>query len=390
MSLACYDPKLDPLADLAGDFDYLSTVERESWNARQWTQIAGAMGWAAALDQRLSALRGSRLGLAALDTSALDAFAEVSRGWSEEPARSDRAKIRAESLTTIRELSPSRLWRVESNVGLLPGGACYGLSHWRPQLPERSAGPQVVQLPQRSFLADAGPSYFGDPPPALVRYQSGCGWQTPLRLSLGTYPWIYGHRLQAPAPGLAWRSSGAHQPALRALEIATELWHAEGNLRQDARDVVAHWRHWRATTSPLFAALPDASDARTPGEPTRARPAHRGLSGQRRVGRDHRPARPDLRRRIQFCRGEVRGLLRDAPLVAPRAQPALALAAGADRAERRSLRALAAALDGDAARMSSKKKTNDGSDNNGRKGRSAWRTRTTTRTNPRVRRGGGW
>jgi hypothetical protein len=269
MSLACYDPKLDPLADLAGDFDYLSTVERESWNARQWTQIAGAMGWAAALDQRLSALRGSRLGLAALDTSALDAFAEVSRGWSEEPARSDRAKIRAESLTTIRELSPSRLWRVESNVGLLPGGACYGLSHWRPQLPERSAGPQVVQLPQRSFLADAGPSYFGDPPPALVRYQSGCGWQTPLRLSLGTYPWIYGHRLQAPAPGLAWRSSGAHQPALRALEIATELWHAEGNLRQDARDVVAHWRHWRATTSPLFAALPDANDARTPGEPTR-------------------------------------------------------------------------------------------------------------------------
>ena len=45
--LLCYgdDLQLDALADLAVDFDYLSTIERETWLARQWREIAGTMGW---------------------------------------------------------------------------------------------------------------------------------------------------------------------------------------------------------------------------------------------------------------------------------------------------------------------------------------------------------
>lgn len=282
--LTCYDPELDALADLAGDFDYLSTVEREAWTARQWTEVAAAMGWSDALDQALAGLRRSRIGLADVGATALTTFAGVAKALREDDARVDRAKMRAEALAAIRATSPTNLWRVELDVGGLPGGACYGLAQWRPQVGGLSAGMQsrgggvlapapsggsggrnVVVLPQRIFLAEAGPNYFGGPAPEMVMHQAGCGWQTPLRLSLGTFPWVYGHRLQAPAPGLGWRSSGAHVPSLAALEIASDFWEADGNLRQDARDVVAHWRQWRAATAGPLAMVPTANGEHRPG-----------------------------------------------------------------------------------------------------------------------------
>ena len=287
--LTCYDPELDALADLAGDFDYLSTVEREAWSARQWTEMAAAMGWSDTLDQALAGIRRSRMGLADMSATALTTFAGVASALREDEARADRAKMRAEALAAIRVKSPTNLWRVELDVGGLPGGACYGLSQWRPQIGGLSAGMQarsggsgviapapsggsggkggrnVVVLPQRIFLAEAGPNYFGGPAPEMVMHQAGCGWQTPLRLSLGTFPWVYGHRLQAPAPGLGWRSSGAHVPALTALEIASDFWEAEGNLRQDARDVVTHWRQWRAAIAGPLAMVPSTNSERRPG-----------------------------------------------------------------------------------------------------------------------------
>ena len=274
-TFACYDPELDGFAELAGDFDYLSTIEREAWIARQWTEVAAAMGWSAALDEALAGLRGSRMGLADVSAAALAAFAGVAQGLREDAVRVERAKIRAEVLAEIRLKSPANLWRVELDVGGLPGGACYGLTQWRPQVGGLRAGASsgrsgalapapsggggggrpVVVLPQRIFLAEAGPNYFAGPAPEMVMHQAGCGWQTPLRLSLGTFPWVYGHRLQSPAPGLGWRSAGEHAPARTALEIAAGFWQPEGNLRQDARAVVAAWKTWRATTAGPLAAL---------------------------------------------------------------------------------------------------------------------------------------
>ncbi|MBK8262843.1 MAG: hypothetical protein IPK80_16095 [Nannocystis sp.] len=161
-------------------------------------------------------------------------------------------------------------WQVVISADSLPEGACFNLATW--QSPPLTAGQDsqleaqtrsapdrsdlnIVIRPKRAFLADAGPSYFGDATPETAPIKNNgplCGWNTPLRLSLGTFPWVYGHRLQSPAPALAWKSNAAHQPAHRALQIASGFWQAEGNLRQDARDVVAHWKHWRsAIAGPL-------------------------------------------------------------------------------------------------------------------------------------------
>ena len=285
--LECYDADLDALADLAGDFDFLSTIEREAWISRQWTEIAAATGWADELDTAIAGLRRGRIGLADVSATALAAFRRVARGRLEDESRSDRARVRAEVLGTIGAGPGEDLWRAELDVTSVASGVCYGLTQWRPRPPTVKASqlvgvapgvaggseggaktpskglaaeprPDVVTLPQRAFLADAGPSYFGPPIPSTLLHRPGCGWQTPLRLCLGTFPWVYGHRLQAPAPGLGWRSTAAHQPAAVALEIASGLWQPSGNLRQDAREVAAQWKHWRAATAPLVGSLPAA------------------------------------------------------------------------------------------------------------------------------------
>ena len=291
--LDCYDAELGAFVDeLAGDFDFPSTMEREAWLVRQWTQVAEAGGWADPLAQTLASLRRSRLGLVSIESAAAGAFSSWIRREREDEARQERATVRAQVLETIAARQPANLWRVEVDVGSLPAGVCYGRGLWRPvpsPLPmgglsgvkpggsgltlgvapagggaggdakagagaDANAGP--ITLPQRTFLADAGPSYFWTPTPTTLLHHPGCGWQTPLRLSLGTYPWVYGHRLQAPAPGLSWRSNSQSHPAVVAMRIAAGLWHESGNLQQDAREVASHWKQWRSTTAPLVRALP--------------------------------------------------------------------------------------------------------------------------------------
>ncbi len=272
--LDCYDAALEEFSDdLAGDFDFLSSSEREGWLAQEWTKVAEGGGWEDALTQTLAKLRQTQLGLVSLESAALAAFSSVVRQKREEPGRSDRALVRASVLETLQEKHTAHLWRVKADVGGLPYGACYGRATWQPaplkakggtlagkasdaKVNAPSMGAQVTVLPQPTFLADAGPSYFWDGAPSSQVLDLGCGWSTPLRLSLGTFPWVYGHRLQAPAPGLAWRSNMTKHPATVAMRIAAGMWHPEGNLSTDARDVVAAWKHWRATTQPLVSELP--------------------------------------------------------------------------------------------------------------------------------------
>lgn len=291
--LDCYDDNLDTFTDdLAGDFDFLSSSEREGWLADQWMQVAEGGGWGQTLAETLVKLQQSQLGLVSLEAAALGAFSSFVRREREEPGRSERALARVSVLKGLQELSPGHLWRVETGVESLPFGACYGRATWKPGPLDAKGGklaakpgeskvaakggklaakpgvsegePQgdgghVTVLPQRTFLGDAGPSYFWDPAPSTQIVNLGCGWSTPLRLSLGTFPWVYGHRLQAPAPGLSWRSNATQDPAPAALKIAAGFWHPEGNLTADAREVFAAWKHWRATTGPLIAPLPSST-----------------------------------------------------------------------------------------------------------------------------------
>jgi len=283
--LDCYDDDLDSFTnDLAGDFDFLSSSEREGWLADQWMRVAVGGGWGEQLEQTLVKLQQSQFGLVSIEASALGAFSSFIRREREVPERAERALARASVFKALKEMNPAHLWRVEADVGSLPFGACYGRATWKPapldakggklaakpgenkpaDLDKLAAKPgettpgsgQVTVLPQPTFLSDAGPSYFWNPAPSTQLLNLGCGWSTPLRLSLGTYPWVYGHRLQAPAPGLSWRSNSTKDPAPAALQIAAGFWHPEGNLNADARDVFSAWKHWRETTGPLVALLP--------------------------------------------------------------------------------------------------------------------------------------
>jgi len=256
------------------------------------------MGWSDELASAFDRVRHSRLGMAQSTAVALAAFRVIAQRDQEDRGNADRARVRAEALMTLAGRTAD-MWRVEVDVASLPSGVCFGAS--RPMRPLRAGRPASAppkppepssrgtsgpgrpgperpgperpgpgrprpgtsggrEQPRRVFLADSGPSYFWDPAPRLLHYRPRCGQEAPLRLSLGTFPWVYGHRLQAPAPGALWRSFGERLPATLALEIAASLWHPRGNLRQDARQVVSHWRHWRATTRELVAALPESND----------------------------------------------------------------------------------------------------------------------------------
>jgi hypothetical protein len=270
-TLSCYSAELDGFADLAGDFDFLSTQEREGWLAGQWSRIANAGGWREEFDATVDKLTQSQLGLVSLYQSALAAFTSFIRREREGVARAERATVRSKVLLKIRASASAALWRVETDASSLPSGACYGRAEWQgaakdvqgvaekvgddPQA-NPAPGDEFKVLPHRAFLSDAGPSYFWTPAPTTLLLNLGCGWDTPFRLSLGTFPWVYGDRLQAPAPGLSWRSNAKDDPAPLALRIAAGMWHPEGNLDTDAREVAAAWKHWRATTAPLVAAMP--------------------------------------------------------------------------------------------------------------------------------------
>jgi len=288
--LDCYGAEIGGLADLAGDFDFLSTVEREAWIARQWTEVAESMGWAGALEAAFERIRRTRIGLAHSSATAIEAYRQVALAEREEPALVERARVRQEVLRALVARS-SNVWKIEVEAASLPLGICFGgttkggrrpssglvegllaksgATTVDPQQPGRGVGTKPAsEVPaQRAFLADSGPSYFWRPAPRVLAYRPGCGNDAPLRLALGTFPWVYGHRLQAPAPGTLWRSdAGPHAPAVVGLEIAASLWQPAGNLRQDAREVVEHWRHWRDATGDLVDAVPVAGEKARAGD----------------------------------------------------------------------------------------------------------------------------
>jgi hypothetical protein len=89
-----------------------------------------------------------------------------------------------------RQPCAGELWRVTVDPTTLETGACYE--------------DETAAAWSRAFYPDTAPGYFGDgwagPPP---RAESRCGWETPLVLHLGTFPWVYSSRLDAGGRGCA-------------------------------------------------------------------------------------------------------------------------------------------------------------------------------------------
>ena len=106
-TLSCYSGELDAYADLAGDFDFLSTQERDIWLARQWSQLATVGGWRAEFDATLAKLQQSQVGLVSLYSSALSAFTTFIRSQREDGGRSERASVRTQVILTLRTRSPA-------------------------------------------------------------------------------------------------------------------------------------------------------------------------------------------------------------------------------------------------------------------------------------------
>jgi hypothetical protein len=240
--LDCYGDDINALADLAGDFDLRSPTDTRAFYTRAWESIAGTLGFSQLLTAEFVKLRGAIDWPRAAGVAGVSAFAVWLR--QQRPNISDnQALVQGAVLRQLIAAGRERgeLWRVSVDPTTLDTGACYtddrgGLA--------------------RAFYLDTAPGYFGDgwtgPPP---RAESRCGWQTPLVLHLGTFPWVYSSRLDGTGPGLRWSSPTA-APAVEAFRIVASTLDPATNLRQDARQVASIFRHFQAQTATLVARLP--------------------------------------------------------------------------------------------------------------------------------------
>ena len=266
--LSIYGDEVAALAEVARDFDLLSSAERDAWTFHVWQQVAQVLGFEAALEEAVRAARRSRARLAELHGAGLTSFAAWAGRLDGPPmilnSRAMLATVRQGSIQAMNAagLRVANVWAVQADASALPGGACY---------PHQRLGEPLGM--RRAFEPDAGPGYFADaaagPPPAD---ESPCGWTAPVRLNLGTFPWVYGSQLGRHAPGLSWQTGEKYEPAAAAMRIAASMWTPLGNLRQDARVVAAQLRHFRRLIAPLFAEAPSLDVG---GRPRPPGPLHR-------------------------------------------------------------------------------------------------------------------
>jgi len=237
--LSCYGAQVDGVADLVGDCDLRSPAEVHGWFRLEHEAMAAALGYS----QQLAAMLPSRAvssPVMAFQQAGLEAYARSLQHAAKQPE--SQARTQSAVLQQLVAVGRERgeLWRVSVDPTTLPTGACY-----------EDQGQAL-----RAFYPDTAPGYFGDgwdgPRP---RAESACGWQTPLVLHLGTFPWVYSSRIDAVGPGARWASASV-QPAVLGLQLAASLMEPATNLRQDARQVAAIFHHFDTHTQPLLARLP--------------------------------------------------------------------------------------------------------------------------------------
>ena len=248
----CYGGDIEALADVAGDFDAQSPEESATFLLRQWTSIAETLGFARELADAAAAIRGTRLGLVGIHAAALGTFDR----WSATPrqmlsptlpaaTRAARAKVRTDVLLALGELRRGKLWALDEPAASLPAKACF----------ER--GP-ATKLSGRAFLVDAAENFFHGNRHGGQGAQapSTCGWETPVILSLGTFPWVFGSKLHRTPPGLDWDAAPPWNPAAVAMRLSANLWQPLGNLEQDATQVVQGFRHYTRAIDLALAQVP--------------------------------------------------------------------------------------------------------------------------------------
>jgi hypothetical protein len=242
----CYGPDIEALADEDGGIETVTTEGILEFGLRQWKDVAATLGFTTPLARVLSGIQHARGGLLGLHATALAAF----EAWHKErpvspkipPAvRALRARARQDVLLGYAGQHPDRLWMIDEPAPLLQHGACF----------ER--GPATA-LSGRAFQDDSAATYFH--PARTGKPQPPCGWEGPVFLSLGTFPWVYGGRLYQTPPGLDWDAAGGYSPAGIAMRLCASLWQPEGNLRQDARAIVFAYRHYRQASEKALGDVP--------------------------------------------------------------------------------------------------------------------------------------
>lgn len=218
--------------------DLLSPSATQSWYDQQWSEIATTLGFAQSLRRRPTGTD-----LQARVDAALHAFAASRSGVAvdrvERLAASPWADSQVQVLEAIRRRSRETggTWKTITDPSTVPGGACY-------------ASPSG---PLRAFLPDTAPGYFGEgwsgPPP---RASSNCGWDTPLVLFMGTFPWVYSGRLDDPGPAMAWPTPAA----ILGLGAVADMLDPVQNLREDAQAVALAYHTFVTHTRPGLAQVP--------------------------------------------------------------------------------------------------------------------------------------
>lgn len=360
--LDCYDAELGAFVDeLAGDFDFPSTMEREgvagapvdagrrggrlgrrSWR-RRW-RASGARGSGSCRSSRLRRGRSRRGSGASARTR---------------PARSGRPCGRRCSRRSRRG-SPRTSGGSRSTSGSLPGGVCYGRGLWRPAPSPLPMGGLSGVKPGGSGLTlgvapcggewagtrrrasartrTPGPSRSRSAPssPTRAPRTSGRRPRRPCSTTLGAAgrrrygsPWARtrgstGIASRRPRPGSrgarirraiprSWRCGSPPGSGTRAATSS----------RTRARSP-SHWKQWRSTTAPLVRALPASSQVA--GTLYRDGERLRVFQGSEELAGRQRAAWVRLGRRLQLRPGPLRGVLRHAAGPPPRASAAHARA----------------------------------------------------------------
>ena len=239
--LNCYGDDIRQLADLAGDFDLRSAVDVSRWYAREWQVIADPLGFRQPLASAPTAIPIGGDLVITMNLAGLAAFERaLQAAWTGGTDKQGHVQTAVLQQMAALGLQRGELWRVSVDPTTLTTGACY---------------PDQGRM-HRAFYPDTAPGYFGDgwpgPPP---RAESACGWTTPLVLHLGTFPWVYSTQLEVVGAGARWGAPTA-KPALEGLQVVASLMEPCTNLRQDARQVAAIYRHFVTHTAPLVARVP--------------------------------------------------------------------------------------------------------------------------------------
>ncbi|MBZ5709657.1 hypothetical protein [Nannocystis pusilla] len=244
----CYGPEVEAVADLAGDLGPFSSTNFANFNLRQWLDVAGTLGFGPALVAAVDQLRNQRDGLLALTPTALytfdrwfNALPRASSATVPLAVRTARAKARHDVLFTYAAARRTRGWFIDERASDLAGGASFS--------------PEGTTLSGRAFYNDVASSFLH---PHRITDEAPVGaWQSRVLLSLGTFPWVYGTRLYASAPALAWEPAGGWSPALTGMALCADMWQPDTNLVQDAREVVVRYQHFRKTCDEALRDVPN-------------------------------------------------------------------------------------------------------------------------------------